>query len=287
MNWKFTVILHGPRKALGISVLEYSVYDYIYKSQTHPDFSFKGWCKASHRKIASELGISEGTVFGIIARGVEWGLCDVDPANPGHKRTLEKWYNAAYLDESALDGAEIEPVQKMNVQNLNGGVQKMNGKCSESEQKRSFSERLYIISNKEGNLKETADVRIIDEAVAIVNFFNEVSGRKVSANVKGRGSENVMMVAQLLRKGYTREELEQMIVFKCWEWKDSPKMAKHLEPVTIFKRHGAQYIQQAIEARENPAFLAVLKRAHDAEGKNQPITNGEITRAVAERLLNW
>lgn len=234
-------------------------------------------CFASNEYLATFIGKTEGTTANIISDLRKRGFLETCSWD-GRVRGLRVKKNESSLHEKMK--ADFTNSLKQPSQKNEGRLhEKMNIVIQDSN--------TVINTDEEEENAGSENPRLIDEAVAIINFFNEVSGRKVSANVKGRGSENVMMVAQLLRKGYTREELEQMIVFKCWEWKDSPKMAKHLEPVTIFKRHGAQYIQQAIEARENPAFLAVLKRAHDAEGKNQPITNGEITRAVAERLLNW
>lgn len=289
--WKFTVIHHPARRALGISQNEYSVYDLMYKTQTHPEMNVGGWCERSYRQIAVDLGIGSATVFEIIERGVSWGFVDVNPANPDQKKTLPSFYDVAYLEEAELESVQIHSVRKPNdVRKPNTTVRKPNTERSETERNRSETEH-YInnLSISVVNDKEKGDTRIIDEAVEIVEFFNSSAGRKVSTAVKGRGCENVGWVAQLLRKGYTRDEIQDMIIFKVWEWRGNPKMEKHLEPVTIFKRHGATYIQQAIEARDNPDFLKVLQRSRDAEQKTPGKIpgDGSITRGVAERLANW
>ena len=183
-------------------------------------------------------------------------------------------------------------VHIMNVQKMNDQRSKNERKRSKNERYRSKNERhkkgkKVSLKKEEGN--SDSDLKELNEkAIDIINFLNEYSGRNFSTAISGRGSDNVKMVKAIFKKGYTEEEVKLMIQFKCWEWKGNAKMEKHLQPVTIFQRHGTTYIEQAIEAKENPAFAAVLKAAKESEtnGSGKPSANG-MASAVADRLKTW
>jgi len=124
MNWIYTNILHNPRKALGISVLEYCVLDYVYKTQTHPEYGVNGWTKTGCHKIADFLGVSSGTVKGIFDRMDAVGL--LERMGDDLKRATAKFYSIAYEQD----------VQKLNrgcSETERVGVQKLNGKRLETE----------------------------------------------------------------------------------------------------------------------------------------------------------
>ena len=64
----------------------------------------------------------------------------------------------------------------------------------------------------------------------------------------------------------------------------------YLRPSTLFGNKAEGYIQDAIEAQNNPKFLAAVKK--HIEARDKPKSNGklvpsEITRQVADQLINW
>lgn len=139
--------------------------------------------------------------------------------------------------------------------------------------------------------------KLIEDAVVLIGILNQFAGRSFPCDPDGRGHKNVDYVVSLLGKRlkgkllYAFDDVELMIQFKCFEWVNNPKMSKHLKPITLFKRHGEEYIEEAREAKDNPAFLAAVNRAKEAEGKTNGQHNlstaGEITHDVANRLQNW
>lgn len=140
--------------------------------------------------------------------------------------------------------------------------------------------------------KEQADrvaAQRVEDAIFIIQTLNQFAGRQLPHDPKGRGSKNVDYVVSLLRKKYTVEELELMVQFKCYEWVGT-KMAKNLSPITLFKRHGERYVQEAIEAKDNPAFLAAIRKAKEADsgGQGSGLNQADsYTREVADSLQNW
>lgn len=131
-NWKYTNIQHAARIEMGLSPNEYCVYDIIYQSQTNPAHTVDGWAKNSYSKLAGFLGFSKGAIFGIIERGVENGFIEVNAANPKLKKTTEKWYMTAYLDEEEIN-KRSESERSESERQTDEDVQKVNDKRSESE----------------------------------------------------------------------------------------------------------------------------------------------------------
>ena len=152
MNWIYTNILHNPRKVLGISVLEYCVLDYVYKTQTHPEYGVNGWTKTGCHKIADFLGVSSGTVKGIFDRMDAVGL--LERMGDDLKRATTKFYSIAYEQD----------VQKLNggcSVSEQGGVQKLNGKRSETE--RYIKEETKLLNKIEKKVVETSSTPLLSE----------------------------------------------------------------------------------------------------------------------------
>ena len=124
---------------MGLSVLQYCIFDIYYRSQTNPDYNVKGWAKNSYGEIARFLGVSKGTVFGIVEKGVKAGYIEVNPAAPTLKKTTKKWYKKAYEEDNIRSKTERKTTNRSKterskteresakiVQKLNGSVQKLN-----------------------------------------------------------------------------------------------------------------------------------------------------------------
>ncbi len=166
-----------------------------------------------------------------------------------------------------------------------------------------FEDEPSIVDLLEEQLKEEKisaqkeeKTKLIEDAIYLIGVLNQFANRKFPTDPDGRGRKNVDYIVSLLKKKakgkplYSVEDLELMIQYKCFEWVGNPKMEKHLQPVTLFKRHGEDYIQESTEAKDNPAFLAVVKKAKEEEGKTNGqtlSTAGAITHDVANKLNNW
>jgi len=288
--WRFTTINHPVRIALGITPNEYCVFDVIYQSQTHPEHSRDGWAVNSYGQIAAFFGFSKSTVAGIIERGVNYGLIEVDPANPERKKTLPNWYNFAYL--KTTEGVEVPSVRKPNATRSETERNR-----SETERNRSETERhkeYKLNTTKEevkvnmsnGDKSPSVTDKKTEDAKALIGLLNELTGRQFSDAVSGRGSSNVRWLKSLL-KDYTREEIALLIEYKVWQWKGNAKMEPYLRPSTLFKHHGKEYAEEALEARDNPEFQKILKASKKAEKPGHGIVAGVVTNNYVNALSNW
>lgn len=80
-------------------------------------------------------------------------------------------------------------------------------------------------------LKPDALRQLRKEAVAIIRFLNEKTGRNyqpVAANIE--------IVVARLKEGATPEQCRQVIAKKAREWKGDEKMDLYLRPATLFNR---------------------------------------------------
>lgn len=150
MNWKYTNIQHKARIELGLSLIQYCVFDAIYQYQTFPKTSQNGWASISYREISNFFGISIGSVSNIIAAGIDMDLIEMNDANNKLKRTTSKWYESVYTNLDANERSKNEHLRS----NIEQGCSKNERKCSNIEQKRSKNEQYIIGSNNSNKSKE-------------------------------------------------------------------------------------------------------------------------------------
>lgn len=143
--------------------------------------------------------------------------------------------------------------------------------------------------------KKEEKAKMIEDAVFIIGVLNAFADRRLPADPDGRGHKNVEKVVSLLsqkKKGkylYTVEDLELVVQYKCLEWVGTDGQ-KWLRPSTLFGNRFPTYLDDATEAKDNPAFLAAVKRAKEADqkkGNGGALQASDITANVAEELKNW
>jgi uncharacterized phage protein (TIGR02220 family) len=170
-NWRYTNIQHGPRIALGLSVIEYCVLDMLYQSQTHPSISKNGWTDTGCHTIAKFLDLSSGTVKGIFDRVEKAGF--MERFGISLKRTTPLFYNVAYIkSDEELRTVQFLHVQKMNYERSETelrNVQKLNYERSETE-----------LRNVQKLNYERSETEHINKEIKGLNKLKEKDGEKIS-----------------------------------------------------------------------------------------------------------
>lgn len=152
MSWSHTVIKHPIRIKMGLSVLEYCVLDYIYKTQTSPKYSQNGWCKTSYQTIADFFGITKRGAIKICKKSEQNKLLILH--SDGRKKTTKNWFEQAYED---IKKEEKEPVNKVHhketagEQSTRSPVNKVHQNSEKSVNKVPHK---YNIENIKENIKE-------------------------------------------------------------------------------------------------------------------------------------
>ncbi len=86
---RYTLILHGARKRLGITNNEYCLADTIHKLSTNRS-AVPGWCYAKKEYLGKVLGFSRQSVYNMIEALSKKGLIEQEP-DTGYLRATDKW----------------------------------------------------------------------------------------------------------------------------------------------------------------------------------------------------
>jgi uncharacterized phage protein (TIGR02220 family) len=214
------------------------------------------------------------------------GLVDSQNENRGR---FSEWANGILKMRTAI--LKMDNSNSQNETTIHPYIDPLLHPCIDPlEEKTLFpgeNEKLIEILKEKNKEKRESEI-LLDMGVEVVKYFNEMSGRNVSVNKSGRGSDNVKWVVDLLRKKYSVSDLKLMIEFKVYEWKGDDVMEKFLDPVTMFKRHGVRYIETAKEAKENGRLAEVMRKYRKRMDMNNSELNGSKVNDLKNEILkNW
>ncbi len=97
---RFTTILHDVRIELGLSLLEYCLYDSIHA------LSHNRWCTKSKENFAAWYGVDTRTIYRAIDKGIERGYLEKPKKKlserDGRLRTTKLWYDSVVLQKKEM-----------------------------------------------------------------------------------------------------------------------------------------------------------------------------------------
>lgn len=112
----------------------------------------------------------------------------------------------------------------------------------------SLSGKPDVVNLDENNLNENETSSIKDQAIQVLNFLNEKTGkayRPVDANIK--------LIIARLKSGATVMDCRQVIANKFRKWCSDEKMVEYLRPATLFNATKfEQYMGELSEPEEVP-----------------------------------
>jgi hypothetical protein len=86
---RYTVILHHPRKQLGVTINEYCLADAVHKLSGSRS-QVPGWCYASKEHLADSLGFSRRSIHNMINSLKARDVLEIQEGT-GYLRTTERW----------------------------------------------------------------------------------------------------------------------------------------------------------------------------------------------------
>ena len=253
-EWIYTNVLHEPRKALGISVLEYCVLDYIYKTQTHPIYGKNGWTNAGCHRVAAFFDLSSGTVKKLFDRMDNAGL--LERVANDMKRATEKFYSIAYE-------SDVQKVNEYRSKSEQLGVQKVNSNRLESEHYNKKNETKIKVKEStpiqihdqvdktkvvvHDEIKPNKQLQFVTEVVA---YLNEKTNQQFKTTTK----ETIQFINSRVKlDGWELEDFKAVIDFKANEWLKDDKMRQYLCPSTLFRASNAEkYLLAAKASKPKP-----------------------------------
>jgi len=201
-NPTYTIILHQPRKRLGLSLMEYCVADCIYHLSNNPRSKVLGWCYSSKENIAKFLGTSSVTIFNNIDKLIEKGLVEKDNETK-YLQTTKKWYENVIVSDYK---ETLEPIKK-----LNKGIKKLY-----TEPLRNFipdhKETLYN-SNKDNNINKDSN-KNLQSKIAGINDILEIFYEQVNPTINF-GNKTSRDATSFLIKKFGLEQTKRLAMFSC------------------------------------------------------------------------
>lgn len=152
-----------------------------------------------------------------------------------------------------------------------------------------ISNKENLPSKKVPRKKVSIDNGLVKSAIEVIEFLNECAGRKFPSNPDGEGpangTNNIKLVLKLYRKVHNFEDIKDMVLLKCYEWKGNVRMKTYLQPSTIFGREKSLgYVQSAIEARNNPEIKNMIDAAKEKQRQQGETIGGNVTASTAARI---
>jgi uncharacterized phage protein (TIGR02220 family) len=110
------------------------------------------------------------------------------------------------------------------------------------------------------------DTETINPEIEILTLLNQATGSKFREIPK-----NLTKIKTLLKQGFTREQIIEVIQLKVIQWKNNPKMAGYLRPDTLFRESNFEnYTNEVEKVKQNPQLYA----EHFAELNNIKLGGG-------------
>lgn len=134
-------------------------------------------------------------------------------------------------------GTKISVINWDTYQNIQEDNNKDSNKPLTNEQQ---TNNKPVTTNK--NVKNGKNVK---EVNTIITYLNKILGK----NYKPNAPKTIQLINARLSEGYTLDDFKKVINIKHAEWKDDSKMAKYLQPSTLFSPKFEGYLNQEVKTR--------------------------------------
>ena len=259
MELTFTTIEEPARAIFGISRDEYALCNYIQVWSSHPGNRVPGYCDRTRQQMADFIGMTERGVRKMLERLTTIGL--VEPsASARYYRITVAWFEEVSLansrrkaeqssgqsgtkfrskaeQSSGLGGNKVPPHKEYNKE-LN----------NEEKDIPDFETPDTFDQAPEKKKKAPSVSAPPPEVIQVVEYLNQLTGAAYRPGTKTTAG----MVKARLSDGFTVEDFETVIAFKCRQWLNDKKMRDYLRPETLFSpSHFEGYLNQARLALQN------------------------------------
>ena len=151
-------------------------------------------------------------------------------------------FNKKKFDKTKWYTIDYQRVNRRCVQNEQTMCSNRTDGCVQNEQTytREYTETTTENNN---NVSEEKPSKVVwtDETRHIIDYLNKRAGKKWSVKTK----KTVQLIHKLLDNGFTVEDFEKVIDFKCKQWLNSEEMNKYLRPETLFGGKFERYLNEA------------------------------------------
>lgn len=149
-------------------------------------------------------------------------------------------FNKKKFDKTKWYTIEYQCVNRRCVQNEQTMCSNCTDGCVQFEQTYT---REYTETTTENNGSEEKPLKVVwtEETNHIIDYMNKRTGKKYSVKTK----KTAQLIHKLLDNGFTVEDFERVIDFKCKQWLNNEKMNQYLRPRTLFSEKFEDYLNEA------------------------------------------
>lgn len=270
MELTFTTIEEPARAVFGISRDEYALCNYIQVWSSYPGNRVPGYCDRTRQQMADFIGMTERGVRKMLERLTAIGL--VEPsASARYYRITVAWFDEVSLARSRRKAEQSSGLGTQKAEQSSGQTgTKFRVKAEQSSglgrnKVPPHKEYYKEISKEEKDIPVLPDSDTSEpvpekkkkappvaaappEVVRVVGYLNQLTGAAYRPGTKATAG----MVNARLSEGFTVEDFETVIAFKCRQWLNDRKMRDYLRPETLFApSHFEGYLNQARLALQN------------------------------------
>ena len=270
MELTFTTIEEPARAIFGISRDEYALCNYIQVWSSHPANRVPGYCDRTRQQMADFIGMTERGVRKMLERLTIIGLIEPS-ASARYYRITVAWFEEVSLAKSRRKAEQSSGFDARQAEQSSGqSGTKFRVKAEQSSGLGGNKVPPHKEYNKEHN-KGKKDIPVSSvsatpdpepekkkkappvsapppEVIRVVEYLNQLTGAAYRPGTKTTAG----MVKARLSEGFTVEDFETVIAFKCRQWLNDKKMRDYLRPETLFSpSHFESYLNQARLALQN------------------------------------
>ena len=201
--------------------------------------------KCTTNYVSKGLKISENKVRSLKKTLIQLGLIE-----DVKKRNKESKFEGHYIKVNYVMFGEVkEDDTHTNEINKDGVKNHTNEKREGGKNERVDFDRTNALSTNNLNALTTNNLNALNTdsdfqnaCKHIIEYLNE----KGNGAYQWKAKSNQDLIRARFKEGYTIQDFELVIDYKCWEWLKDKEMIKYLQPSTLFgKTNFIKYIQQA------------------------------------------
>ena len=149
-------------------------------------------------------------------------------------------FNKKKFDKTKWYTIDYQRVNRRCVQNEQTMCSNRTDGCVQNEQ--TYTREYTETTTENNNVSEEKSSKVVwnDETRHIIDYLNKRTGKKWSVKTK----KTVQLIHKLLDNGFTVEDFEKVIDFKCKQWLNNEEMNKYLRPETLFGGKFERYLNE-------------------------------------------
>lgn len=235
----------------------FHVFSYLLLMAQHKDTNYKGIFIPKGSLLTSIKSICDGT--GLKTQVVRTILKRLNLTKELTIKSTSKWTII-----SIVHWSDYQRNNKVSNKQLTNGQQTTNKQLTTFNNDNNVNNE-----NNEREEKNSPSDSIYQITLEVLQHLNELTGSKFSE----QKNEYQILVSELLREEYTKQDMLRVIKNKVDEWFELDHMKKHLRPETLLGKYFKKYHEEKTNSENYQSTIDQMLKDYDEYG-NLKIVGG-------------